>query len=403
MNKTLTNIAMNRAVLLVLTIVLILTGCEPEKTTFTIKGTIKGAEGKYLKFINMTKPGLRPDSLMLDLAGRFSLTEETREPKDFIFYIKPEESIRITPGVNEVVEFSGKASNLVKTYQVKGSQESEWISEMVKSTYNAVQVIDTLDDYYLKNQLNPQLDTVVAQIQDISDSVYHSQKAYLTSFIETRPGTLASYVALSQKLGHYRNFFTLANDFKYFEMVDTALLANYDTITMVKMLDGYIKKYKSQQRRLTHDIQKNMIGEEAPEIHQPNVWGDSLKLSDLRGKYVLVDFWGSWCRPCRTENANLRTAYRRYRYKGFEIFQVALERNKSDWKNTIREDKLYWRYQVSELNYMDSEVARKYHVMSVPANYLINPEGTIVAKNLYGKELLDKLNEVFNPETSAQN
>ncbi|MGE4289615.1 MAG: TlpA family protein disulfide reductase, partial [Salinivirgaceae bacterium] len=119
--------------------------------------------------------------------------------------------------------------------------------------------------------------------------------------------------------------------------------------------------------------------------------------------YVLVDFWGSWCRPCRSEHENLRKTYRMFRYKGFEIFQVAIERNKTDWKNTLREDKLYWKYQVSELNYMESETAKAYRVKAIPANYLLDPNGIVVAQNLYGDALIEKLNELLNPVAGVTN
>jgi peroxiredoxin len=254
----------------------------------------------------------------------------------------------------------------------------------------------------MKNQLHPALDSIVDRLKFITDSVYQNEKTYLENYIEKNPATLASYIALSQKLGQNLNLFTLQNDLKYFEMVDNALFQRFDTIAITNMLHAYVVQGKIKLQQQITENQKSLIGKQAPEISLSNAYGDTLKLSQLKGKYVLVDFWGTWCRPCRKENKNLSALYPKYRYKGFEIFQVAIERNKTDWKNTIREDKLFWKYQVSELNYMESETAKIYQVKALPANYLVNPEGIIIDQNLFGDSLQSKLAELFPPKPLPQ-
>lgn len=156
---------------------------------------------------------------------------------------------------------------------------------------------------------------------------------------------------------------------------------------------------KQLQQKLTA-MKGISIGGEAPDFSQATPEGAELSLSDLRGKIVLVDFWASWCGPCRRENPNVVRLYNRYKDQGFEILGVSLDRDRDRWLKAIDADKLTWRH-VSDLKGWSNSVAKMYGVRSIPHTILLDAEGKVIARNLRGESLARKLEELFGGETKG--
>jgi|688.fasta_scaffold97504_5 peroxiredoxin len=142
------------------------------------------------------------------------------------------------------------------------------------------------------------------------------------------------------------------------------------------------------------DAKVGAVGTMATDFTQNDPDGNPVTLSSLRGKYVLVDFWASWCKPCRDENPNVVDAFNKYKGRNFTVLGVSLDRSKEPWVKAIKDDKLDWTH-VSDLKFWNNAVSQQYRISSIPQNLLIDPQGVIIAKNLRGKELQDRLAELF--------
>ena len=203
------------------------------------------------------------------------------------------------------------------------------------------------------------------------------------------------------------------------EKISSELIASSPSIGVIQLLSGntldreqYFKTYEQVAEKFTGEwrdyslvkefeekvrqLKKTAIGSPAPEIHLPDPQGKFMKLSDFRGKFVLVDFWAKWCGPCRRENPNLVNAYNRFKGPSFEVIGVSLDRNKEDWLQAIAEDGLTWVH-LSDLRYFESVAAQDYNINAIPYSVLIDPKGIIVAKNLRGQELHRTLEKFLTP------
>lgn len=167
----------------------------------------------------------------------------------------------------------------------------------------------------------------------------------------------------------------------------------------VQLRDALLPEYPNDQfvKRLAERL-KGVVapGMVAPDIEMKDPDGNVRRLSDLRGKVVLLDFWASWCGPCRHENPNVVRLYNKYHDKGFEIYSVSLDKSREAWVKAIKDDHLSWPNHVSDLQGWTSTGGKTYGIMSVPSTVLIDKDGTVIARNLRGEELERKLNEIFN-------
>ena len=225
-----------------------------------------------------------------------------------------------------------------------------------------------------------------------SEELGNDMRDFTISFIDNNLESLASLMALYQQLAPRQYILDPITDIEYYEKVDESLYSLYPDSEPVITLHSHVMDLKERKKAQSGGIKQ---GDVPPEISLPTPDGEILSLSSTRGKVILLDFWAAWCSPCRQENPNLVSNYNKYKDKGFDIFQVSLDKDRESWVKGIEEDELgAWKH-VSDLKFWQSSVVPLYNIQSIPANYLLDMEGKVIAVNLRGSDLGAKLEEVF--------
>lgn len=270
---------------------------------------------------------------------------------------------------NVVVEFDGSSTT------ISGSEKSQVVKEIDELMAKLQRDIRQLSREV--NEANQQGDAATVQAVSLQyNSLQMKNEINLKKMIRNASPSLASVYGL--------NFIDMTSNYSFFDSVTAETIKILPNNFLVKQ----IKDQVDNARFLT-------IGQTAPDFKLPDTEGESLALSDLRGKYVLLDFWAAWCRPCRVENPNVVRMYTKYGGSKFEILGVSLDRAKGPWLKAIADDGLEWLH-VSDLKHFHSEAAILYDVKAIPATFLIDPEGKIIGKNLRGSTLETKLQKLFD-------
>lgn len=313
------------------------------------------------------------DTLKVNAKGEFEYELEVTAPTFYELNLYGQRMIRLAL-LDEDVSISYNF-NEPSSLAIEGSQDSQEMLKLEALMEEYQLEVNQLNERYYEAMSNNDSETI-KEIQQEAIALETRQAEKVKEMINSMGDSFASLAAVG--------LLNPKNDFPFLDQLVTKLNETYPgTVSIMQM-----KQQLDEMRALS-------VGQVAPDFELPNPEGKMVKLSDLRGKYVLIDFWAAWCKPCREENPNVVRLYNEYKDKGFEVFGVSLDRSKEDWVKAIKDDGLTWP-QVSDLKYFNSAAAELYKIDAIPATYMIDPDGKIIAKDLRGPSLENKLSELFD-------
>lgn len=386
---------MNKKLFLYLFAIAIFTGCKTN--TVSISGTLQNpAVGTFIYLDELKSNELTTiDSVKISDEGKFSFKQEVKSPSFYLLKISQNNFLTMLLEPGEKVTVNAHADSLNYPSSVSGSKGTGSMTEYNKTLRKTITKLSGLSKIYNENADSPDLPKVIESLDSLAQIYLNEINTYTKTYIDENIKSLVSLVALYQQVAPSAYVLDPAKDLKYFVKVDSSLTILYPEYEPVTTLHQQVQELVAGMKGETSVTPAAGEGAEAPEISLPTPQGDTIRLSSTRGSYVLLDFWASWCVPCRQENPNLVKAYAEYHKYGFQIFQVSLDKTKEAWMKGIQDDQLGKWIHVSDVQYWNSIVVPLYKVQSIPANFLLDKEGRIIASNLRGEQLQIKLAELF--------
>lgn len=366
-----------------ITLLSIIYGCDISKDTSRLSGKLShsgdhdhGDETTRLVLEKLTTTTVIPvDSVEVGKDGDFSFPNFKPEKGFYRLITNKNNFIILILDSTETAHVTGEIDRLAETYSVKGSEESGHLRELNALLKVYAGKSDSLRGIYGKAQNTPDFDSISASLEIEFDKMMEKQSLEIKQFIESHPGSLANLAAAEN--------LDMEKEVDFYIKIENDLMNKYPDLEYVRAFS----------LRLS-DAKKLLPGAEAPDFILKTPEGKDVALSSFRGKIIMIDFWASWCKPCRAENPNVVKLYNKYNQKGFEIIGVSLDKTKEEWVNAIKSDGLKWTH-VSDLQFWNSLVVKLYGIQGIPQTILVDKDGKIIAKGLRGKALESKLEEIF--------
>ncbi len=349
---------------------------------FTVTGKInKATPGSYVYLETNSQPSRKIDSVKVEANNTFTLPGKVADGGEVFvlnvgggqklaLLVEGGETLNVTADGYKMDAKNGQVGKATAT----GSKNMEYYEKLMALRTDMEARVANWNKQVAaatEKKDNKRIAQIEKDYQAAEQEVVEKVKAMLPEM-----GTsLVSLFAL--------NFINIDTDFATYDTLAERFKKENPDSPHAKSLIGRVARIKGV-----------MVGSQAPEISLSDTTGNLVPLSSLRGKYVLLDFWASWCGPCRMENPNVVKMYNKYKDKGFAIYSVSLDQTKGNWTKAIRNDNLTWTH-VSDLKFWQSAAAQQYGVQAIPATFLLDKEGKIIAKNLRGEALEQKLEEVL--------
>lgn len=362
-----------------------------------ISGNIINGAGQKLYFEQFFETRLNKlDSVTLDKSGKFSFNVNSEVTDYYRISIKPTDFVVfiIKPGDKITVKADAKALN--KSYTVKGSEYTMHLKEFSDLVNSYIKERDTISARF-KRAIAAQKDAESEKLGKELGNAYNKFTVSRDAFLDKYPTSPALFAVLSH-VNPSADYDQLKKIEKAMEKDMPNSWFRLQVKMAIKKIDDQraIEEAKAKEAERQKLLKENLMpGKMAPDFTMADSMGIQKKLSDLRGQYVLLDFWASWCGPCRKENPNVIANYAKYKDKGFTVMSVSLDFDRKKWLDAIKKDKLVWPNHVSELKGWQTSVLPSYGITGIPFTVLIDKNGKIVQTNLRGPALEEKLKEIF--------
>lgn len=386
---------MRRRHIFILAFLLFLSACQNKSVEIT--GILEyPVKGTYI-FLDELRSNelITVDSVMLSSAGNFDFKRRLKNPSFYLLKINQNNFLTMLLEPGQKIKLTSHFDSLNYPVVVSGSKGTALMAEYNKNLRNTINKLRRLSVIHDRNIDNPRLQEIIDSLDNLAGGYLNEINSYTKSYIDNNLSSLVSLVALYQQISPSVYVLNPERDYSYFHKVDSSMFSQYPDYEPVVTLHNQVEQLKArieEKNPLSNGDNGEMI---APEIALPSPAGDTVRLSSTRGSIVLLDFWASWCSPCRIESPNLVKAYETYHSKGFQIYQVSLDKTKDAWIKGIEDDHLGRWIHVSDVKYWSSVVVSLYRIESIPANYLLDREGRVIAANLRGDALQRKLAEIF--------
>lgn len=346
-----------------------------EKKQVSISGFIKNNTFSAATLFPVGKEPNHIDTILIGKEGNFTYNLELKVTDIYKLQFDINTFIWLILQPGEKLEIVIDANDFVNKLEIKGSEQSLMVLKNQKMMMDNKTKLDSIKNLSYADMTNPKYDSLSKVYSYEYQKIITNHDQTLTSFILKNPKSLA-ILFLLEALPVDENIDTYSN-------IDSILFATYPE-------NIYVNNFHLQ----ITSTKKTAIGALAPDFILPDTNGNNISLSSLRGKYVLIDFWASWCGPCRKEIPNMVKLYQDFGGKNFEILGVSLDKTRDKWVGAIKSDHLNWP-QVSDLKFWQSEVTPIYNVKAIPYTVLLDKEGKIIAKNLRGEELYQKIESLL--------
>lgn len=373
-----------RVIFLLIATVFAFGSCKKNEN-FTIRGKITHAEGKTIQLEQLLTASQKLiGEAKINKKGEFEIEGVTGIPTFYLLKLSDQNYITLLVDSAETITVEADAANFYREYNVSGSEGSAQVKELdfrLKQTRHKLDSLQSLNNLY---DGNPKYDNIRPEWAKEYEKIVEEQIEFSTEFVRNNPFSMASVLALYQKFKTEDRFY-IVRDMQVMKTAASALNSIYPQSEQVQALYNNTLQFVKQQQAAKMKKFIEEQGQNSPNIVLPTPDGKDVSLLSKRGKVVLLQFWSAVDRASRIQNQALVEAYKKYSRKGFDIYQVSVDQNRSEWVDAIDKDKLTW----TNVGDMEGSVlaTRIYNIQAVPFNYLLDKEGVIVARNLKGPAL----------------